>query len=319
MVNPIITRFAPSPTGRLHIGHARAAAVVFDFAKTHGGTALLRIEDIDHTRCRPEFTDGIYEDLDWLGLSWPKPVRIQSQHTQDYANIVIDLLERGLAYPCTLSRTDIKSGKTPAPDAPLTFTDSDTDSWSDYSLHLSDKPASDRLKVTKAILRTAAQDRKSTLPFGIRLNMTVALETISDQSLTYTKLNHSRDLKSYKTLDARPPLAAWATSNRPDPVIARRDIGSSYHIAVTHDDHVQNVNHVVRGADFIDQTPLHVLIQRLMGWRTPTYYHHPLVTDTTGRKLSKSAHDLTLDSLRTSGTTADDLLTDVLSNTQGPL
>lgn len=115
-------------------------------------------------------------------------------------------------------------------------------------------------------------------------------------------------LDKLETKDARPYLSDWVSSSRPDPVIARRDIGCSYHIAVTHDDHIQDVTHVVRGADFVDQTPLHVLIQRLMGWNTPTYYHHPLVTDETGRKLSKSARDLTIESLRQSGASAKDVL-----------
>jgi len=105
----IVSRFAPSPTGRLHLGHAYAVAQVFDTMERGDGTALLRIEDIDHTRCRPEFTQGIYEDLAWLGFDWPQPVRVQSQHYSAYAKVIIDFIQRGLAYPCTLSRTDLTS------------------------------------------------------------------------------------------------------------------------------------------------------------------------------------------------------------------
>ncbi len=286
----LITRFAPSPTGRLHIGHSIAAAAVFDFAKRHNGTGLLRIENIDHTRCRPEFTEGIYGDLAWLGYEWPKPTRIQSQHTADYAEVVCDLIDRGLAYPCALTRTELKADKTP-----------DLENNSDQSLSYA--------------LKHASKTQNPTLPFNIRLNLNLALQAISDQSLTYTELQSDTALDAYETRNARPSLTAWAASDRPDPVIVRRDIGCSYHIAVTHDDHLQGVTHVVRGADFIDQTPLHVLIQRLMGWSTPTYYHHPLVTDNSGRKLSKSARDLTLESLRESGVSP----TDVLSRSHGPL
>lgn len=284
MATSLITRFAPSPTGRLHIGHARAAAEVFGFAERHRGTALLRIEDIDHTRCRPAFTDGIYENLSWLGFEWPKPVRVQSQHYSDYAAVVMNLAERGLAYPCTLTRTELKSGHPPK-----------------LETSISDQSLISQLKQSSA--SPAPQ-----LDFNIRLDLKRAIGCVSDQSLMHNALIDVFMLDKLETKDARPYLSDWVSSSRPDPVIARRDIGCSYHIAVTHDDHIQDVTHVVRGADFVDQTPLHVLIQRLMGWNTPTYYHHPLVTDETGRKLSKSARDLTIESLRQSGASAKDVL-----------
>lgn len=287
MTSSILTRFAPSPTGRLHIGHAQAAAEVFDFAQSHGGTALLRIEDIDHTRCKAEYTDGIYEDLNWLGFDWPEPVREQSQHYADYAKVVDALLARGLAYPCALTRSDIKAGKIPSSDMVSNII-------SDQSLLL------------KNWINPKTQN--SSLPFAIRLNLMTALRFVSDQSLLYLELFDKTNLDRGVTRDAHPFLTAWAASNQPDPVIARRDIGTSYHIAVTHDDHFQGISHVVRGADFIDQTPLHTLIQKLMGWKTPVYFHHPLVTDGSGRKLSKSARDLTIASLRASGLSAADVL-----------
>lgn len=281
----LVTRFAPSPTGRLHLGHALAAAKVFDFAAEKVGSAYLRIEDIDHTRCRPEFTEGIHEDLTWLGFKWAADVRVQSQHYADYAKVGINLMQRGLAYPCPLSRSDLAAGKrTAVPDSPE---------------HAEAGRVCDRL-------RSAARYTTPSLPFAIRLNLSAALRR-APAKLPY------RDSGTVKC--ARPSLQQWATSERPDPVIVRRDIGASYHIAVTHDDHLQGITDIVRGADFIDQTPLHVLLQNLMEWEVPSYHHHPLITDEAGRKFSKSDKDITLQSLRESGLTP----ADVLSRAQGAL
>jgi len=247
-----LTRFAPSPTGRLHIGHAHAAAAVFGFAVENSGRALLRIEDIDHTRCA---------------------------HYSAYAKVVIDLIERGLAYPCGLSRTHLKAGKrTPRPTSPS---------------HGKAAKVCDKM-------REAMRFKTPSLPFAIRLNLEAALKR-APKALPYSD-------SGTQQLQALPSLEAWAKSTRPDPVIARRDIGASYHIAVTHDDELQGITHIVRGADFIDQTPLHILIQNLMGWRTPIYHHHALITDMTGRKLSKTAKDKTIESLRESGMSPADVL-----------
>lgn len=278
MTTPPLTRFAPSPTGRLHIGHAYAATAVFSFAAKQNGTALLRIEDIDHTRCRAELTDGIYEDLAWLGFDWRKPTRVQSEHYSAYAKVVIDLIQRGLAYPCTLSRTQLKAGKrTARPTHPS---------------HGEAARICDRL-------RDAARFKTPSLPFAIRLNLETALKR-APKALPYQD--------SGAELQALPSLQAWSQSTRPDPIIARRDIGTSYHIAVTHDDQRQGITHIVRGADFIEQTPLHVLIQNLMSWQTPIYHHHELILDSAGRKLSKTDKDQTIQSLRESGMSAKDVL-----------
>ncbi len=284
-----VTRFAPSPTGRLHLGHAYAAARVFESAERFGGTALLRIEDIDHTRCRAELTEGIYEDLAWLGFDWPKPARIQSEHYSAYAKVIIDLIERGLAYPCTLSRTQLKSGeRTPRPDS---------------------LAHGEAARICEK-LGSAARYKTPSLPFAIRLNLDAALKR-APKNLAYQD--------SRKTQHALPSLVDWARSSRPDPIIARRDIAVSYHIAVTHDDHIQGITDVVRGADFIDQTPLHILIQNLMGWPTPIYHHHALITDPSGRKLSKTAKDQTIESLRMNGMSSADVLSQSLLMAQGPL
>ena len=271
-------RFAPLPTGRLHLGHAYAAYLAFKFSERPGTHTLLRIEDIDHTRCRPEYTQGIYEDLAWLGNKFPAPVRFQSQHYADYAKVVIDLVQRGLAYDCVLSRSELKAGKrTQVPDSPS------------------------HAKAGKicARLRSAAQYKTPSLPFAVRLNLKAALRRAP------AKLPYS---DNSKTNQALPVLFDWAASDRPDPIIARRDIGTSYHIAVTHDDHLQGITSIVRGEDLQDQTPLHVLIQHLMGWETPRYHHHPLVTDERGRKLSKTNKDLTIAFLREIGMSPEDVL-----------
>ena len=274
----IITRFAPSPTGRLHLGHAWAAHSAFSSSEGDDTKVILRMEDIDYTRCRPEFTDGIFEDLSWLGYSWQTPIRTQSQHYSDYAKVVIDLLQRGLAYGCTLSRSDLNAGKrTIAPDSPS---------------HSETGRICERL-------RRAAQYKTPSFPFAVRLNLNAALRRVPT-NLPYTD---GGDIKH-----ALPPLVDWAAFNRPDPIIARRDIATSYHIAVTHDDHLQGITRIVRGEDLQDQTPLHVLIQHLMGWETPRYGHHPLITDETGRKLSKTHKDLTIQFLRESGMSPDDVL-----------
>lgn len=281
----MLTRFAPSPTGLLHLGHAYAAAQVFESAERLGGTALLRIEDIDHTRCRTEFSYDLQDDLSWLGFDWVRPVRVQSENYADYAKVVIDLVQRGLAYPCKLSRTELKSGlRTPV---------------------LQNQSHSQMAKLCDT-LRKAARYKTPSLPYAVRLNLKAALKQ-TGEPLTY--------FEGDEAIHSRLSLEEWSLSDRPDPVIARRDIGTSYHIAVTHDDHLQGITDIVRGADFIDQTPLHVLIQTLMGWRTPRYHHHALVTDKTGRKLSKSDKDITIRSLRETGMSP----VDVLSQARGAL
>lgn len=274
----MLTRFAPSPTGRLHLGHALAAREAFNF-----GPCLLRIEDIDHTRCKQDYTLGIYEDLDWLGFDWPLPTRLQSRHTLDYTKAVATLLECGLAYPCLLTRSELKQG---------------TRSGTDIAISTHDF----------LNLFTADDDQtplvKPALPYAIRLNLHKALETLSGP-LTFTELGRTNTVEE---IDATYTLTEWTYSDRPDPIIARKDIGVSYHIAVTHDDMLQGITHVVRGMDLFEETPLHVLIQRLMDWPTPIYHHHALLTREDGEKLSKRGLDTSIQSLRENGLTAAQVL-----------
>ena len=277
------TRFAPSPTGRLHLGHALAAKEAFGFAASENTQCLLRIEDIDHTRCKKDFTLGIYQDLNWLGFDWPLPTRVQSQHYVDYANVVASLLERGLAYPCTLTRSELKEGQRSSPEN----TSENTLKPSEFLAHF--KTDED------------APHPKPSLPFAIRLNLTLALESLGGEPLIFTEIGKS-------VIDAKQALKKLIPSGRPDPIIARKDIGVSYHIAVTHDDYLQGITHVVRGQDLYDETPLHVLIQKLMDWPTPLYHHHALLTRDDGEKLSKRGLDTSLESLRENGLTATQVL-----------
>lgn len=301
------TRFAPSPTGQLHLGHARAAFEAFGFARDQDGTCLLRVEDIDHTRCRPDYTRGIYEDLDWLGLDWPLPVRVQSQHIADYMGVVRELVERGLAYPCTLTRGDIKAGKTCGPATPLSFNKDVLMAWSDCSLQAIESSYSlsdETVEILIQCLENAVRSENPTLPFSIRLNLQAVLKDVSEQSLIYQEISRRDCVDRVKRAEKRNVfnvLNDWVQSDRPDPIIARRDIATSYDIAVTHDDAFQNITHVVRGRDLADQTPLHVLLQTLMGWPTPIYYHHDLVLREDGEKLAKRNLDTTLASLREAG------------------
>ena len=259
--SPIITRFAPSPTGYLHLGHALAAHYAFNMAKQRGGTCLLRIEDIDFTRCKPSFTQAILEDLKWLGFNWPNPVRIQSNHMNQYVEVIEGLIEKGLAYPCVLSRSEIKTY----------MSQHGLDVYrrgDDVSIlnNLMSKPAAWRLSMS------AAQDYLGK-SFG---------------QLGYMAMDEGGN-SSFKSVDPR----AFG-----DVIIGRKDIGASYHIAVTHDDHLQSVSHVIRGKDLEDQTAIHVLLQRLMGWDTPVYFHHDLLYSGYGKKLAKRAGDISLRSFR---------------------
>jgi glutamyl-Q tRNA(Asp) synthetase len=270
------TRFAPSPTGHLHIGHARAALEAFQFAERQNGTCLLRIEDTDHTRCKTDYTQGLCQDLDWLGFDWPVPTRVQSRFYPDYAKVVMDLVERGLAYPCLLTRGEIQQGQNPSPEsAPEEF---------------------HKARVLNALSESSYRDNPS-LPFAVRLDLEKAV----------TSLNKAAAFEDIGPLNSGRHDVLDALKNRIDPVIARKDIGCSYMIAGTHDDAFQNMTHIVRGADLFGETALQVLIQNLMRWETPLYYHHGLVCNDLGEKLSKRNLDTTIKLLREVGHTPEDI------------
>ena len=261
------TRFAPSPTYYLHLGHAASAFHVWRRAEETGGEVLLRIEDIDTTRCRPEYTNAIYEDLAWLGLSWPQPVRVQSDHFADYAAVVDALTERGLTYRCFRSRKDLVTLADPLRPGP----------------HNVDEEAA-RLEAGE--------------PFAWRLSLAACRAALSEawQSLAYTE----RTADGLKTQTADPDREG-------DIVLARKDSPSAYHVAATHDDTLQGMTDIIRGEDLMDAPHIQTLIQVLMGWPAPVYEHHELLLDDTGVKLSKRQQSISLASLRADGMTADQI------------
>ena len=273
----MVTRFAPSPTGRLHLGHAFAAKVAFNFSKNQNFNCLLRIEDIDHTRCTNKYTLEIYQELDWLGFNWPLPVRVQSKHYHDYAKAIKNLCNLGLAYECPLTRANIRDGLLPINKA------------------ISVKGYLDNFKDGNS---------KPRITNSIRLDLRKSLQYVKDQELIFIETSSGTENK----VNSKIALMDAVESNKPDPIIARKDIGVSYHIAVTHDDHYQKITHVVRGYDLYESTHLHVLIQKLSNWRTPKYHHHPVLNNEYGDKLSKRGLDTTIRSLRSNGLTAKQVL-----------
>jgi glutamyl-Q tRNA(Asp) synthetase len=269
----ITTRFAPSPTGLLHLGHAHAALTAWRRARREGGRFLLRLEDIDTTRCRPDFAEAILEDLAWLGLDWNGPVRVQSQHLPDYAATLAQLSARGLLYPCFCTRAEIVREVARAASAP----------------HGPD--GAPLYPGTCRALASAERARRiaAGAPHAMRLDMARALELCAQQ-LTFEEDGEG-------TIVCHPERFG-------DVVLARRDIPASYHLCVTHDDALQGVSLVTRGEDLKPATDLHRLLQALMGWPVPRYAHHGLLTDPTGRRLAKRDHAATLRDLRAQGHSA---------------
>lgn len=262
MSNTVRTRFAPSPTGYLHLGHVYAARKAFGFASDNGGVCLLRIEDIDHTRCQTKFSDTIKQSLSWLGFQWPKPIRVQNQHRAEYAAVIENLHERGLVYRCFKTRKDLPNGLYRGTSLPF-------------------KEEQTKLSNNEA--------------FAWRLSIK-ACETFIDTPLTYeeTGLNPGTQTVNIESLS--------------DEVLARKDIGTSYHVACCHDDALQNITHIVRGEDIAPLTPLHRLLQHLMGWPAPVYHHHGLLVNSDGEKLAKRKHSESILSLREKGFTAAQVL-----------
>lgn len=265
---PFVTRFAPSPTGYLHRGHAFSALTAFAAAREAGGGFLLRIEDIDATRCRPQFETAIHEDLAWLGLDWETPVRRQSEHLDDYRAALTRLEARGLVYRCFKTRKEIIDdiGRAPhglveayvgAPLAP-----------DDEARHLADGR-----------------------PYAWRLSLAAARDALGG----YEGLTFIDEAKG--AVQAQPDLAG-------DVVLARKDVGVAYHLAVVVDDALQGVSHVIRGEDLAEAAHIQRLLQALLDLPTPLYRHHRLLTDAQGRRYAKRDRAQTLRDLRAGGVTA---------------
>ena len=268
-----VTRFAPSPTGRLHRGHAFSALTAWRAARDAGGRFVLRIEDIDPTRCKPGFEDAILEDLSWLGLDWDGPVRRQSEHLADYAAVIDDLNGRGLLYRCFRTRKDILDTIGDAPHGPVEAA----------------RPGPHPADEESALL---AEGRA----FAWRLSLDRARETLGEadwEALAFMEEGGGPD-GEHGRIKARPETAG-------DAVLARKDAGAAYHVAVTHDDALQGVTHVIRGEDLFEATHVQVLIQTLMGWPTPVYRHHRLLLGPDGRRYAKRDRSVTLAELRDGG------------------
>lgn len=275
MPSPIL-RFAPSPNGHLHLGHAYSALFTDFWAQRLGGTFLLRLEDTDITRSRPEFAQAICEDLHWLGLSWPEPVMVQSTRFPIYAAVADRLRDRDLLFPCFCSRTDViaHSIGTDPDGAPL---------YGGTCRHLGESEIAERL------------DRGDPVQYRLRGAEAIALAG----PLTFT-IAAPTPLDRPQIRYARPEL--WG-----DVIIQRKGTPTSYHLSVIIDDHAQGVTHVTRGRDMEPSTDIHVLLQMLLGLPQPIYTFHKLIHGEDGRKLSKSKGSPTLRSLRETGWTAADV------------
>lgn len=283
MNNPPIFRFAPSPNGRLHPGHAYSALVNWHMARQTGGRFLLRIEDVDGGRARDEYIEQIFEDLAWLGLEWEKPVLKQSEHMHHYATALARLDKMGLLYPCFATRREIL-------EHPRTRS-------------MPENP--DGVPIYPGLYRDVPEAKtrpriEAGEPHTLRLDMQKAL-AIAGQKVGEISFRERRRDGSCRIVKASP--ACWG-----DVVLARKDIPTSYSLAVVVDDARQGITHVVRGEDLRDATSLHRLLQILLDLPEPLYFHHPLVVDRTGRKLSKSDRDISLAALRANGITPQQLI-----------
>jgi Glutamyl- and glutaminyl-tRNA synthetases len=271
----LITRFAPSPTGPLHLGHAFSALTAFDLAREAGGSFLLRIEDIDTARCKPAYEAQIHDDLRWLGLTWPEPVMRQSERRPAYDAALARLEALGVTYRCTCTRGDIRAAlSAPQEGAPLIGPDG---------------------PVYPGTCRHAGHNDPSA---AIRLDMARATAMTGPVAFTESGPLHAGPHQY------RPE---WLTKHVGDIVLARRDIGTSYHLAVTVDDAAQGITLVTRGADLFEATPVHLVLQRLLDLPTPAYHHHRLIRDDHGKRLAKRDDSRALSLYRAEGARPADI------------
>ena len=274
----MITRFAPSPTGPLHLGHAFSAMLAHDMARATGGRFLLRIEDIDRQRSKPEWEAAIFDDLDWLGLTWDSEVMRQSRRMGIYRVALLRLWREGLLFACTCNRRDIlDAASAPQEGAPMLGPDGviypGTCRGRDREL-LGPEPPSDA---------------------ALRLDMTRAARDIG-----FSETGAAREGEIALS-------AAQLITDIGDVVLARRDMGTSYHLSVTLDDAAQGITHVTRGADLFEATPIHVLLQTLLDLPTPVYHHHRLIRDEAGKRLAKRDDARAISKYRAEGATPADI------------
>lgn len=281
-----VLRFAPSPNGHLHLGHAYSAIYTWNRAQELGARFLLRIEDIDLVRCSNAFVDQVLDDLAWLGLRWEQPVRRQSEHFDDFREAVGTLDQLGVLYPCFATRKEIREAVAGSPDHPLD---------------------PEGAPVYPGISKTLPDDKRTALlasktPHSLRIDMAKALEIAGagpGRDLSFQE-NGSGPRGETGLLVINPMI--WG-----DVVIARKDVPTSYHLSVVIDDALQGVTHVTRGQDLFYTTPIHRLLQVLLDLPEPAYEHHGLIRDDAGRRLSKSARDRSILSLRNEGHSPEDI------------
>jgi glutamyl-Q tRNA(Asp) synthetase len=279
-----VLRFAPSPNGYLHLGHAYSALLNHDMARELGGRILLRIEDIDPSRCRPDYEAAIYEDLGWLGMSWQQPVRRQSEHFGDYAAALGKLEAQGLIYPSFESRGEI---------AALVAERDRRGRWPRDPDGVPLYPGNAR-----ELSRAEGERRRGAgEPFALRLAMDAAVARAG--ALQWTE-SGAGPQSQIGRVAAVPQM--WG-----DVVLARKEAPTSYHLAVAVDDALQGVSDIVRGQDLFWSTGIHRLLQALLGLPEPAYHHHRLILDAAGRKLSKSTRATSLRALRAAGAAAADI------------
>ena len=276
-----VTRFAPSPTGYLHRGHAFSALTAFEAARTAAGRFLLRIEDIDATRCRPQYEAAIYEDLAWLGLVWEAPVRRQSQHMEDYGAALRDLSERGLTYRCFRTRREVAEAIESAPHGAM-------EAFRGAPLPPAEEAA--RVEAGEA--------------YAWRLSLAAAERALGGFADLSFEEHGEGPAGEQGAVQARPELGG-------DVVLARKDVGVAYHLAVVVDDALQGVTEVIRGRDLFEATHVQRLLQALLALPTPAYRHHRLLAGADGKRYAKRDRAETLRELRASGMTAAELRKDL--------
>ena len=292
----MVTRFAPSPTGPLHLGHAYSALLAHDRARAAGGSFLLRIDDLDQSRARPEWEAQIYHDLQWLGLSWPEPCRRESDCTAEYEAALDQLWSRGLLYRCTCTRRDIAEAlSAPQEGAPV--------HGPDGLIY----PGTCRWRHPEE--RNAPLNHPRPRGVTLRLDMEMATAQIAPDTL------HDAPIASFEETGAGPDgqtgridiTAQDMIGGVGDVVLARRDMAASYHLAVVVDDAAQHVTEVTRGADLFDATRIHVLLQQLLSLQTPSYHHHRLIRDDNGKRLAKRDDARAIAKYRDDGATPVDI------------
>ncbi len=281
-----VFRFAPSPNGLLHPGHAFSALFCYKNAQAAGGRFLLRIEDIDPGRCKPHFEAAIYEDLHWLGLEWEEPVRRQSEHMDDYAHALARLEAMGVLYPCFASRRQISAAVS----------------------HLSSPPRDpDGAPLYPGLAKSLPPARRKEMmasgkACNLRLDMPRAIALAKEKTGGVISFHEQAGGPKGERGDVAISPQIWG-----DIIIARKDVPTSYHLSVVVDDALQKISHVTRGQDLFYATPIHRLLQILLELPAPLYRHHRLVLDSAGRRLSKSARDISLRALRQKGYTPADI------------